>query len=44
MKWLGRVLLVVVLLLVGSYLFLQTPDTDPAGLAAVQRWIGGMKK
>ena len=34
MKWLGRVLLVVVLLLLGSYLFLQTPDTDPAAMRA----------
>ena len=34
MKWLGRGLLLVVLLLLGGYLFLQTPDTDSAAMRA----------
>ena len=34
MKWLGRVLLLVVALLLGAYLFLRTPDSDPATMRA----------
>ncbi|MDL2353460.1 MAG: alpha/beta hydrolase [Pseudomonadota bacterium] len=34
MKWLGRILLGVVLLLLGVYLFVRTPDTDPAAMRA----------
>ena len=34
MKWLGRVLLLVVALLLGVYLFLRTPDSDPAAMRA----------
>ena len=34
MKWLGRGLLAVVLLFLGAYLLLQTPDTDPAAMRA----------
>ena len=34
MKWFGRGLLAVVLLLLGAYPLLQTPDTDPAAMRA----------
>ena len=34
MKWLGRILLGVVLLLLGVYLFVRTPDSDPAAMRA----------
>ena len=34
MKWLGRVLLLVVALLLGVYLLLRTPDSDPAAMRA----------
>ena len=34
MKWLGRGLLAVFLLLLGAYLLLRTPDTDPAAMRA----------
>ena len=34
MKWLGRGLLALVLLLLGAYLFLRTPDSDPATMRA----------
>ena len=34
MKWLGRALLLVVALLPGVYLFLRTPDSDPAAMRA----------
>ena len=34
MKWLGRVLMAVLVLLVGAYLVLRTPDTDPAAMRA----------
>ena len=34
MKWFGRVLLLVVALLLGVYLFLRTPDSDPAAMRA----------
>ena len=34
MKWLGRILLGVILLLLGVYLFVRTPDSDPAAMRA----------
>ena len=34
MKWFGRILLGVVLLLLGVYLFVRTPDSDPAAMRA----------
>ncbi len=34
MKWLKRILIVLVVVLVGGYLLLRTPDTDPAAMRA----------
>jgi len=34
MKWLGRVLIALLVVLVGAFLVLRTPDTDPAAMRA----------
>ena len=34
MKWLKRIVLGVLVLLIGAYLLLQTPDTEPAAMRA----------